>query len=217
MPCHIPKPERHRVSTDDDVAKFGAWPCLSDEAALADPGAEGFTDGSCLDNGKPTARGSLGVYFGPNDPNNVSQCLTDTEPQTNNRGEMTAILMALRRVEPILQRRDCVVIIYTDSAYSIGMFGDGGRRCRSRGWKTAANKPAANVDLIKLALEWRFAYGTHIVFTHVNAHTNKQDALSVGNHHADRFAVAGAEQFGITKPKFQPVGPYAGTGADIKA
>ena len=77
---------------------------------------------------------------------------------------------------------------YFDSAYSIGCFGDAGRKCRHRGWKNSKGKAAANIDLLQMALAWRQAYGTRFEFTHVYAHTGKQDRLSIGNHHADRLA-----------------------------
>ena len=55
-------------------------------------------------------------------------------------------------------------------------------------------KEAANVDLLKMALMWRQVYGDRFELVHVYAHTGKQDRISLGNHGADRLAVAGAGQ-----------------------
>ncbi|KAJ3330530.1 hypothetical protein HDU93_000339, partial [Gonapodya sp. JEL0774] len=44
-------------------------------------------DGCCLDNGKTTARGGIGVYFGPNDAKNLMEPLQGV--QTNQRAELT--------------------------------------------------------------------------------------------------------------------------------
>ena len=105
--------------------------------------------------------------------------------------------------------------LYTDSAYSIGCFGDAGRKCRHRGWKNSKGKAAANIDLLQMALAWRQAYGTRFEFTHVYAHTGKQDRLSIGNHHADRLAVAGAEQKGSVVPALSIVEPGAPAGSEL--
>ena len=106
-------------------------------------------------------------------------------------GEMKAILVALRLCEPDLEAGRPVRIV-TDSGYSIGCFGHAGRKCRARSWRNSKNKPAANVDLIKLALEWRRTYGNLFTLQHVYSHTDGTDANSIGNDHADRLAVAGA-------------------------
>ena len=45
-----------------------------------------YSDGSCLNNGKKSARAGVGVYFGPDDPRNVSEPLEGA--QTNQRAEI---------------------------------------------------------------------------------------------------------------------------------
>ena len=46
-----------------------------------------YTDGACRGNGTPHARAGYGVYYGPNDPRNISERLSGA--QTNNRAELT--------------------------------------------------------------------------------------------------------------------------------
>ncbi|KAF9899292.1 hypothetical protein BX616_003120 [Lobosporangium transversale] len=47
-----------------------------------------YTDGSSLGNGKSNSRAGVGVFFGVNDPRNVSERL-DGDLQTNQRAELT--------------------------------------------------------------------------------------------------------------------------------
>ena len=130
-----------------------------------------FTDGSALDNGEETATAGAGVFFGEDDARNIAQPLRADEPQTNNRAEL----------------------IGTDSAYSIMMAGDVGRKARARGWKTSRRKPTKNRDLVELLLQWRATYGVRFRFYHIYSHTDCNDPLSIGNAVADKLAVRGAK------------------------
>ena len=49
-----------------------------------------FTDGSCSNNGKVNAKAGIGVYFGKNDPRNVSKRVIGK--QTNNTAELSAVI-----------------------------------------------------------------------------------------------------------------------------
>ena len=50
-----------------------------------------FTDGSCSNNGRKNAKAGFGVYFGENDPRNVSKRVPGELRQTNNVGEILEI------------------------------------------------------------------------------------------------------------------------------
>jgi len=113
--------------------------------------------------------------------------------QTNNRGELSAILIALEILAEEIAEGDRPVVIGTDSAYSIQMAGDCGRKARARGWKSSRRKKLKNVDLIKILLDWRAAYGDWFRFVHIYSHTGKKDPRSIGNHGADRLAVRAAK------------------------
>jgi ribonuclease HI len=45
-----------------------------------------YTDGACSSNGRAHAKAGVGVYFGDNHPDNISEPLL-TGPHTNNRGK----------------------------------------------------------------------------------------------------------------------------------
>lgn len=46
-----------------------------------------YTDGACARNGQWGSKGGIGVYFGPNDPRNISEPLEGSR-QTNQRAEL---------------------------------------------------------------------------------------------------------------------------------
>jgi len=70
--------------TEDDTNDSNA---SAPHELLDFPGCEViYTDGACPNNGKDGARAGIGVWFGRNDPRNISErCPGD---QTNNRAEM---------------------------------------------------------------------------------------------------------------------------------
>ena len=70
-----------------------------------------YTDGACTKNGKVGARGGIGVYFGPDDPRNLSEPLRH-ERQTNQLAEVMAAVRALETAP-----RDIPLHIITDSEY----------------------------------------------------------------------------------------------------
>ena len=66
-----------------------------------------------------------------------------------------------------------------------------------------------------MALMWRQVYGDRFELVHVYAHTGKQDRISLGNHGADRLAVAGAEQKGSVAVALSIVAPGAPAGSEL--
>ncbi|ORY64110.1 ribonuclease H-like domain-containing protein [Pseudomassariella vexata] len=143
------------------------------------------TDGSSLSNGKVGAVAGVGVYFGPDDPRNVSERL-EGEPQTNQRAELTAILRALQKV-PVSQD----VRIVTDSKYSISCVMEWYVNWEIRGWKTTDGSEVKNKDLIaaiRKKIKQREKAKTRTLFKWVKGH-----AKDLGNIAADELAVRGAK------------------------
>ena len=141
-----------------------------------------YTDGACRGNGTRTARASIGVYFGPRDPRNISETLTGK--QTNNVAEVEAILRAYASIcetDHVLNR-DCWAIV-TDSAYAVSWAGTLGEK-NSRGqW----DKPVPNKALVKRLYD-AMSEDSLVSLQKVAAHTDRQDAHSVGNRLADLLA-----------------------------
>jgi ribonuclease HI len=142
-----------------------------------------FTDGACSNNGKPTAKAGIGVFFAPDDPRNISRPLDTSIKQTNNTAELTAIIQAYSVIQDDLANGKRVAIC-TDSEYAIRCATTYGRRCHANGWKDdIPNKP--------LVQQIYTLYDTHKIsaqLVHIRAHTGQTDVFSVGNENADRLA-----------------------------
>lgn len=139
-----------------------------------------WTDGACSDNqsrGKAVA--GVGVYFGDNDPRNVSEPL-EGEKQTNQRAELTAIIRALEK-EPKKS-----LYIYSDSVYSIKGATEWMKNWKRKGWCKSDGGEVINKDL------WEKLDGLlknrKVLFEWVKGHST-----NVGNIQADKLAVKGAE------------------------
>ncbi|KAK4665234.1 hypothetical protein QC763_400220 [Podospora pseudopauciseta] len=144
-----------------------------------------YTDGAAPGNGKAGACGGVGVWFGADDPRNVSERLAGPL-QTNQRAELTAILRALQLVN-----LDSPIEIRTDSQYSIDCVTKWYASWVKKGWKTAGGTPVKNADLVKAIrdlMENREAKGTITILTKVVGHSG-----DYGNDQADRLAVLGAQ------------------------
>jgi ribonuclease HI len=145
-----------------------------------------FTDGSCTNNGRPGAKAGYAVWFPEHPDWSESHRIPDTEEQTNNRAELSAI----RRAVQILESKgylDEDIVIYTDSNYSINCLSVWITGWLARGWKTSDGKPVLNRDLIEQTTAILARFKTHR-FHHVRAHTGGHDDLSVQNDRVDRMA-----------------------------
>ncbi|KAI9003568.1 ribonuclease H-like domain-containing protein [Gaertneriomyces semiglobifer] len=148
------------------------------------PVIEVYTDGACTNNGKGArARAGYGVWYGHNDPRNISAPLPGPL-QTNNRAEMTAVIKALQSVPKFMH-----VIIHSDSQYmknGIEKWIEGWKRT---GWiSKSSGKPVLNKDLWVELDKLRDEYDGAIEFRYVKGH-----AGIAGNEGADKLAVAGAQ------------------------
>jgi len=108
-------------------------------------------DGACRNNGKPTARASWGVYFGPGSPFNAAGRLDAGVAQTNSRAEIEALSQALDIIKHFSSRDYSLqdIKIRCDSEYLCqamamwmeGWIENGGRRSNGR--------PVAHFDKLK--------------------------------------------------------------------
>lgn len=131
-----------------------------------------YCDGSCIHNGKQNAKAGIGIYFGENDPRNVSEAING---HSNNVAELSAMIRVYNYV-----KKD--VTIVSDSKYALHCVKEYGKKQEKDSWKN--NIP--NQDLVKQLYEtYR---DTNIQFMHVYAHTNKKDIHSIGNAMADKLA-----------------------------
>jgi len=122
-----------------------------------------YADGSCINVGCPDARAGSGVYFGPDDPRNSSFAVPGD--QTNNRGEIWAIIKALELTRGPVEIR-------SDSQLAM--------KCASKEWKAKQN-----LDLFQYL--WQIMKGRDIQFTWVKGHSSEP-----GNEAADKLALDGS-------------------------
>ncbi len=96
-----------------------------------------YTDGACKGNPGPGGWGVLIVYKG------VEKELWGGERETtNNRMELMAAIEGLKAL-----KRECEVLLTTDSQYVMKGINEWMVNWKKRGWKTAAKEPVKNADL----------------------------------------------------------------------
>ena len=130
-----------------------------------------FTDGACKGNPGPGGWGAI-LRMGAHEKE-----LSGGEPETtNNRMELTAVIMALRALT-----QPCAVAVHTDSKYVIDGITGWVFGWQRNGWINAAKKPVANADLWRDLLD---AVRPHkIAWNWVKGHAGHAE-----NERADRLA-----------------------------
>ena len=131
-----------------------------------------YTDGACSGNPGPGGWGAV-IFDQKKNQNNISgkEKLT-----TNNRMELTAPIMALKKI-----KSNSEVTIYTDSTYVKSGITEWIKKWEKNGWKNASKKPIKNKDLwIKLdnlnkknKVTWRWVKGHS-----TNKYNNLADELA---------------------------------------
>ncbi len=133
-----------------------------------------YTDGAC--SGNPGKGGWAAVLVYKNNEKEISGGEKDT---TNNRMELTAVIMALKAL-----KEPCEVKLTTDSKYVCDAINKGWvYSWKSRGWKKADKKPALNIDLWEQLLEQLDIHKVEFIW--VKGHNGHKY-----NERCDRLAVA---------------------------
>lgn len=150
-----------------------------------------FTDGSCIKGKNKKPQCGYGIYFPNKELKHISRRFM-REPFTNQRAELYAIYKAIKKIEKGLIFNK--IEIYSDSEYSIKSLTEWITSWKKNDWKTSNNKQVMNQDLIKKIDKKMQKHKGKITFTHVRAHTGKNDKLSLYNAEADRLATKGARK-----------------------
>jgi ribonuclease HI len=138
-----------------------------------------YTDGACKGNPGP---GGWGVLL--KSGNTEKELFGGELVTTNNRMELTAVIMALQAL-----KRPCHVILHADSQYVLKGITEWLAGWKAKGWKTAAKQPVKNVDLWQ-KLDALVASTEHkIDWRWVKGHDGDP-----GNERADELANRGVEQ-----------------------
>lgn len=146
-----------------------------------------YTDGSCINNGKKTSKGGIGVAYPDAPSESFGEPLPADVHHTNQTAELHAIYVGLERLKTITSTSERVVRVCTDSEYSINCLTTWVAGWRRKGWKTAEGKDVVHrvaVEQILKSLEGFHGY----TFVHVKAHTGADDEDSKWNDVCDRLA-----------------------------
>jgi ribonuclease HI len=110
-----------------------------------------YIDGACRRNGHPDARGSYGLYFGPDSPYNTFGLLPADELQTSTRAEIEALKQALDAIGKICGKDYSLrhVKIATDSEYLVDAMTSWIYEWVTNDGKRSNGKPAKHFDLLK--------------------------------------------------------------------
>lgn len=158
-----------------------------------------FCDGSTLGNGHRNASGGIGIYFGPNDPRNVSEPYTRDTP-TNQKTELYAMLRTIQILDRMTTQNPEIKYnchIYTDSEYTINCLTKWMPTWINNCWVKADGNPVKNVSLLKELSGYYYGkrHNSSVMqLHHVMAHTGLDSPEAIGNYHADRLATNGSRQ-----------------------
>tara|TARA_A100001015_G_C14898767_1_gene675507 strand:- start:20 stop:529 length:510 start_codon:yes stop_codon:yes gene_type:complete len=161
-----------------------------------------FTDGSSLNNqSKEKRRGGVGVWFGENDPRNVSKPLT-TEKHgkkiTNQVAELVACNIAIETIISTEKVGKKIINIYTDSMYIVNSMNTWCKNWEKNNWKKSDGKQVDNIELIKKL--YYYSQNIKCKFIHVRSHQKEPSKTDptyftwFGNQKADELAVDGAKK-----------------------
>ena len=148
---------------------------------------EVYTDGGCTHNGQKNAKASYAFYFPNHREHSHAFRVPEGQPQTNNRGELLAILEAIKKAEAVFPALEIDLQIFTDSEYSKNCLTIWLSKWIANQWKTTVGKPVINRDLIEEITNRLISFKSY-QFTHVRAHTGGDDEMSKNNHIVDRMA-----------------------------
>lgn len=161
--------------------------CYSDDSVSSvdnDETMYAYVDGSCIRNGRAGAQAGWGVWW--ENPhlrylNKAGRLAGNT--QSNNRAELTAIIMAL----DLCPTYDGQLVIFSDSLYCIKTMTIWLKNWRRYGWTTYTGHPVKNRDLIEQLDGFMDRFRNRPILRYIPAHRGEW-----GNEKADRMARHGA-------------------------
>ncbi|RDL38402.1 Uncharacterized protein BP5553_02742 [Venustampulla echinocandica] len=116
-----------------------------------------YVDGGCRRNGRPGSTGAAAavVEYRNGGQKAWTRILPRRPPPTNQRAEITAIILALQlaleKIDELHSNPKINVKIYSDSKYAVGCMTDWIYKWSQNGWINAAGNAVANQDLIREA------------------------------------------------------------------
>lgn len=138
-----------------------------------------YTDGACSYNPGPGGYAVVAL----DDNEDVVWCHTSkTKETTNNREELTAILVAVKEFGPCSTAQHPLEI-YSDSSYAINTYSNWMFNWERNGWIKSDKKVPENLDIIKEYYNLIKDNNYNITFHHIRGHRGIK-----GNEIADKLA-----------------------------
>jgi ribonuclease HI len=145
-----------------------------------------YTDGACINNGKKNACSSFAftIYFNDNLIYKSSKKIEESK-QTNQRAELYSIYYALEYLkmnyDSLIRNQNNVIILYSDSEYSIKCITEWSKNWNQNDWKEKKN-----TDIIKNILN--ILPNFYVFFKHVKSHQTDGNIHSQRNNYVDQLA-----------------------------
>ncbi|KAI0784354.1 ribonuclease H-like domain-containing protein [Abortiporus biennis] len=162
-----------------------------------------FNNRSCINNGDENAKACSGIWYGPNDPKNQALRVPTHPlvPQTNQSGELYAILKTIKQSTPFVPLH-----IVTESKYCLDGLTKFYKKWEERGWIQVANSA-----LFRATLSWTRTRSAITTLRWVKGH---QD--TAGNIGADEEVGKGAGKNNTEDPHMLEIAPKLNlTGAQL--
>ncbi len=159
------------------------------------------TDGSCLENGERTAQAGAGVYVEGRHELNQSIRLPDELEQSNQTGEMTAVILAASTADERTR-----VIIETDSQTSMDALTKWKPKHEDQGYILQENAELTKVAIARLRMR-----KAHTMLKWVKGH-----AGHTRNEEADKLAAAGAAKANSFPLNLEIPAQFRVTGAKLQ-
>ena len=151
-----------------------------------------YTDGSCMNNGTPHARGAFGIYFPNHEHMNISKLYPTNQlsiPPTSKRCELLAVQYSLVLHWIYFRNEEC--IIHTDSDYTIkSLISYCDVWAKNDEWKKTNGEDVKNQDLLK-PMHVLFSKNGNVKLHHVKTHPGLLDKHSLNHNIAHAFARKG--------------------------
>lgn len=149
-----------------------------------------FTDGACTNNGKRNANAAWGFIIVDNEGYKIlergSGPIPKTEPQTNQRAELQALLNGLRTAKEY----PGFIKIWSDSQYSINCASVWGKSWQRKGW-TKQGGVIQHLDLVKQLVSLTEQMGHRLEYKWLKGHKGGSAQYEfpwMFNHQVDALA-----------------------------
>lgn len=143
-----------------------------------------FTDGSCINNGKPNAISGYSVVWPYHSEYNSANLVNGN--QTNNTGEYNGLIYAMQQADLLDPSRRKTLIVYSDSMLLIKSITEWIHGWKKNNWKKSDGQTISNLDLV-IDIDNKMKE-RKLCMRHVKAHTGNSDWESKYNDMADKLA-----------------------------